>query len=508
MAHDSVGYFLPLRIAATLTTLVFFALALHLAWTNQIDYFDSFNFINQAQRLFSEDLYQWVAYDTTRPRVLVIVLALFHTPYQWLLNAWPQISHLHLYMVFWTGVYFAVWYRFTKRFADKTTAQLLLILMAINPVLLHYSFPVMTDILSGICLCLFYFYVAHTIEREQKNELTRTHAVVLGLMGALVGSSKHHFVPLLPFTVGLIWLFKPSRRSLQWEGLCLFVYALGVDLATRFFGKWGEGFGPHVKHIAKQALAAGNEATSPWLFLDALYQMYGPVFLLVTALALFLSPPQIKSRQKISRQNFFFVTLSVVFMGLTQLTAHREVRYLLPFLPVLLIPAAFATAKLLTRSRQPWLSRLLFALWIGSLWVPVSHSWAGYKRFKQDPVYDAEASGLSNFVESLQKATCSNIRACDFAFESRPFEYPLDWYYRKYDFGPNLVFYTHVQTRYGACPTESVEASFAHLYNMIETPPPQTCFLVPFQRPEGRKLLLFRQCTSNRLDSCQSTPYF
>lgn len=454
----------PLGVTCLLGLLLFAVSAFNSAIHVGLDYFDSYNFLVQARRFTQDGMDTFYSYDRSRPRTLVMLFVAFDFITQVLTSHLPSLTATHVLMVVISLSYFLVWIGITSTLFDRAVGYVVGLFLMSSALLTHYSFVAHTDILSGFLLGALFLAVLKT-----------NNAVLLGVLGALLGLSKHHFLMVWPLLVLLL----TYRKLSKWTWVSLFVFVVTVDLSTRVFGHWGEGIGPHFRHIVRQARASVSETTSPTLYLRALYQLYGPLFWGLALLSMGIAAKKLVGTLKSQKRTMLCMAIAfLAFLALLQITPHREIRYLIPFLPGLLIPVALGAIRsyaFLPRMLKPaWLG-----LWLISLYPALGQSYADFTKYKEDRIYDSKQAGLSDLWTYTQSLKCKEISTCLFEVSaSKPWEFPDDVYYRRYDFGPNYGYYLGILAAWQSCPNVTGENERA-IWQSLHTARPQAdCFLM------------------------------
>lgn len=449
------------------------SLALHI----DIDYYDAFDYLREARRL-TDPTFMISAFSIVRPRTPVMLLTFYNLVFKWLFSRLPSLHEYHLLMVVQTAAFVLVWVFLVRKLFGSATGYLTGICLQVNPLMIHYGFIILTDIQPGLLWGISLLTFVCLLEKRA-TALSRKHAIVMGFLGALLGASKNHLLPIVPCVLGS-WYFLHSSTSLfgtlpfrslkdmrRWIGVVILTFLVCLDLFTRIFGKWGAGIGPLFKRIYFQARHAGTEHVPPEIYIEYIWEMVGPAFCILSFTSLFFLAVHFwRTREEYFSLSPYWrrvgtislVLITVLFTVLTQYIPHREIRYLIPFLPALL--ALVSRGALLIGSELKPSMRFVWILF-GSLSLihPILRSHADARIYFADRIYDGEKTGFNAMWEYLKAparsgATCRQIRACHFAlYPLDRSEYPKDPYYRRYDMVPQYEYFTGIPVKTTLCPS-------------------------------------------------------
>jgi len=440
---------------------------LGLAFVSPLDYWDGFNFLLQARRL-SDPLYEGVTFDAWRPRGLVAMLASFDWFSVKIWKEFPSVPGYHAYMALVAVAFLIVWNQVNSRLWGRNAALLSTVFLILSDLLHHYAIAVLADITTGLFwgLCLLVFL------NRPEDPVRAPRAILIGVLGALSGMSKYHFLLLLPLLV-IFWVagaFRERRRAGIW---ILTGFLVSLEAGLRYFSKNDAGMWGHAGHLWRQVGVAATLFRPADIYLDGLYRMYGPIFWTLALLALV----RLRGRVEVGPRGKAALWSGLCLAILTQAITQRELRYLFPLLPMLLGLVAWGVFRNL--ERMPSAARIAWVgLWAIALLYP---GWRSIKDLRvsfKSPTYqvarlDSDLYWAYFSLPSLVGERCQKIDACIFSLSSREWEYPKDQFYRAFDLGPQYQFFTRLPTSMKTCPNNP--ATLAALSEK------DTCYVQPFQ---------------------------
>lgn len=440
---------------------------LGLAFVSPLDYWDGFNFLLQSRRL-TDPLYEGVTFDAWRPRGLVAMLA----GLDWMsLRFWqefPTVPIYHAYMALVTVAFLLVWNQVNAKLWGRNAALLSTVFLLVSDLLHHYATSLLGDITTGLfwgACCL-----AFLVRPDEK--ISPARAVAIGVLGALSGMSKYHFLLLLPLLV-LFWVLAAARD--RWRsGLAMLLgFLVSLEAGLRIFSKNDAGMWGHAGHLWRQVGVAATLKRPTDIYFDGLYHMYGPIFWTLALLA----AVRLRGKVDVGPRGKAALWSGLCLAILTQSITQRELRYLFPLLPMLLGLVAWGMLKNL--ERMPSAARIAWVgLWAFALFYPALRSWRDLRVSFRGPTYqvarlDSEAYWAYFGLPSLVGNRCHKIDACIFSLATREWEYPKDQFYRAFDLGPQYQYFTRLPTTMKTCPNNP-----ATLGSLVET---DTCYVQPFQ---------------------------
>lgn len=487
-----------------------------------LDYWDGMNFLLQARRL-TDPAYHFVALDIWRPRALVALLSGFDIIFRTSTGKFPQIMHYH-YLMGGVSVLFLLssWVAIRRLWGDRA-ATLTVLLLVITEVFHHYAVMLLADILTG---CLWMATVAlflggsgvHQSRQEFSGEkvdgevyFSLGRALLVGIVGAATGMGKYHFLLLAPLAMAYCFWVCPKNFLKPFLGFLL-AYWLTLEIGFRVFSAWEAGIIGHARELFHQVQVALQLQRPPEIYVHGIYQMYGPLLLVmgfigfVLVVVAFLHEK--KRRVEFSLRNDFkslcnrlsvgqqAIVISVAaHAALTQWITQREVRYLLPLLPVFL-----GTVSVIVIRAADGLSVTKKVVWFLLFVIALVHPWRRSQRdlnaTVSSPLYVGTSAKWEKawqyfFQEGNQERVCREIFACAHSLRLEPWEFSKDQFYRSFDLGPHYSFFTQLPVRLVTCPQfhktqREISPSFTPFL------PPEACFLFPFQSQSGDGLGLAR----------------
>lgn len=435
-----------LGIVCLMALAIFSGAAFYLACKVQLDYFDGYKYLIQSLRLYATE-YSFVPYEFARPRAGVIWVSLPLLFYRFLFDEIPPLGFLKSFMVLTSIGYVLVWVTFLVRLWNRRVAYLAGIFLMSQPLWIHYAAMLMQDVTAGLVWGIYFHFFLFLLERKK---ITNAHAIGLGVAGALVGLSKHHFALFLPTSL-LLWAFWKRLFEEQWpEGRIIYraiaSWILAIEFVTRFFGQSGEGVWEFLRKILKESIRQKSEATSFLLYINATLDFLGPLFLViagVSLLTLWQQRKRIFDTSASGQMAWILLATVILYAALTQYISHREIRYGIPLLPGLL---GFIAWGILER---PFVNPRFRIIWLGlvtlSLLHPIYRSAQDFQTYLTDALYVRVGPQTPDFWQYLANkdgGRCDRILACRFFFKAGTSEVPDDPYYRQYDVEPQYEYYT------------------------------------------------------------------
>jgi hypothetical protein len=408
--------------------------AFRFASSLRMDYYDAFVYLTQANRVV-DARFQEIPYDHgNRPRALVMLLALSD---RLALMFQPQGLSLvgaHYLMVILAIAYLLIWRSVGCRLWNDRVGNGIGILLLIYPFFIHYAVFVLADVLSGLLWgALAYAFL--TLDRRRLSA-----AVLFGVLGALATTSKHSLLPAFP--VLLAALYVNRRTSHGWLAVSAGTWWFCLELILRAFGDWHAGVVAVLIHAVKLgAHISRTQESSAWVYVISNFKVWGVPFIALAAIAGLRYSCDKKIPAPFERRVLCGLNLAL-FVGL-QFIPHREVRYGLPFVPLILGSVVSGGTALCTGAGQK-LSRGGIALWILACLIPAVRSINEWRYLLRDPVLNAAPDHDVWMYLSSATSGCSRVVAC--YFERNPADSPNtapgDQFFNRYNVGDQVAFFS------------------------------------------------------------------
>lgn len=435
-----VGVAIVLFLASAIA-LVRLALVVH------IDYFDGFKFLLQAARLTEAD-YQFIRFDFNRPRALVLFLSGLNGIHRSVAGTLPALFAYKLMSVAISLCCVAAWWRLLGKLFNPTIAAGACLLFLCQEWLFHFGAMIQSDFLAGLLIPILlaaFFRAGREFEAGRGSLLG---AMGVGVLGGLTSLSKNHLTLLFP-ALWIIWelshrrvglgFFRKARRHFLVASLMSYVVSL--DLITRIWGRWGEGFPEHFRHVFLQARHQVTEATPVSLYAMDLYHAMGPLlFCLVGICAAYgaFCVIRVRSASLLERARWTVTVFTLSGLLFTQAISHREIRYLIPFLIPLFAISGWGARELLLRFPK-WVP-LWAGIWILALFPSMARSFNEWTLLNSDPAFRFGLSDVHRYLG--EDGRCERILVNRFATAPRGETSPItDTYYRRYDVEPQFEFF-------------------------------------------------------------------
>ncbi len=419
-----------------LTTLVIFAVvSFFVGFTSHFDGHDALFFLEQGRRV-SDPAFSLHKFTWFRPRGLVLCLSLFDMAFHRLSGHFPDITDYH--GLIWAILVAAivVWTKTIREILGKSTGWLTGTLLCVSPLIVADSFKILSDGLTTLAWGLtswLFFVICRTNDIKKNNRL----ALLMGLAGALTSLAKYQFFFILPCLMTLVWFsalgWVPGIHSHSFKKFplprVLLSWVIGVDLVQRIMGDWYHGIWYNISLYAKLATGQPGTVQTPspaTTYLVDFYQSFGPgLFLILGAVFVFKitkrkARPDSTSFPLTDEHKIWFMT-NLAFLVFHQILWHREPRYLMPLLPVVLAVIAWFLNESLRKSK--W----VYAVALVALVIhPVKQDVATFKtQIANNTAWeDAHHEALWEFLGS-QTEKCQTVLACQTELDQTHYSYFL-----------------------------------------------------------------------------------
>jgi hypothetical protein len=478
----------PVAVCLVCVT-IFTILSIQIALHNDFDYWDAFNFINQSLRV-TESRFSFVLIAASRPRALVIVFVIVNLISKFFFGVLPSIHVYHVTMVGIALAFAGAWYWVISEIWGSKVASAVTVFVLCEQMLVHYSASAISDLLTGASLALtlgiFLSFIRATSEREITFRSLIFYLFGLGLSGAFLGMGKHHFFPALPAMCFAYLLVSPRDvPTLRFRFLCcvemLVLYVFVIDISNRIFVDPHYGVINLFLDIVKQGRTSLSDPSSALMYVGNLFLVYGPAFWVASLLGVVMSWRVLLPQSRKPEVRFVYLS-ALPFLLLIQCYPHREFRYFLPFLPLVLVPLVVCGIEVLNVLSAN--KRLAYAgLWILALVYPIQRSARDSMEYFSNPVFSAKATGADDLWKyikspSLTGKRCSMIKACWFNFDAQTkTRLVFDGYFDGFAFGPHYSFFTGLPFAVHACP-ENGESYLRTTKNLTSEISNEDCYLV------------------------------
>ncbi len=431
-----------------------------------IDYWDGMNFVLQSRRL-TDPQFSAIPFDAWRPRGLVALLSGFDWVTSHLTHSFPSVAQYHVFMALLTVAFLAVWNVTNSRLWGRTPAFLATLFLLATDLVHHYAASLLADVTTslywGLALLVFVY--------RAEEEFPRGRAILFGALGAFCGLSKFHFLLLLPMTV-MIWAAADWKKRARALGWALLGYFLALEAGLRWLSGNETGILGQGRSLLEQVKVVTRLHRPVELYFEGLFWMYGPIFWMLILVGI------INSRRTLilPARSRAVLTGALGLAILTQIISQREIRYLVPLLPLFL---GWVAAVMVQCLRQwPAAARIAWmGLWGIALLYPVMRSYRDLRMsftgtFYQNARQESDVYWAYFGLPSLKGNRCGKIEACLFSLKSPDWEYPKDEYYRSYDLGPHYEFFTRLPVSLHSCGLNQ---------RLEKLTSEDTCYVLPYQ---------------------------
>lgn len=460
-----------------------------------LEYWDGINFLLQARRLTDPE-FGAVPLDLWRPRALVALLGTFDVFYKSIVGRFPALSDYHLLMAGVSTLFLIASFVAVARLWGRKASALALLFLLLTQVVHHYSMMLLADIITGLGWMLA---VSVFLSCDKQEEMSSGRAAALGMLGAVAGMGKYHFLLLVPVMLFVHALSAPKRLAYP-LGVALFSYVATLECGFRVFSGGEAGIVSHAVALSHQVEVAARLHRPPEIYIEGLYLMYGPIFWALALMAVFLCAKRISFRALAPKKRAVIVAC-LFHILLTQLITQRETRYLIPLLPIFLgalAAAIFGAARALSPRARIWWC----LLWAISLLYPFSRSRNDLRTTLESPVYLRAERDLARFWAAFSEPglngnRCSKVIACAHSLRSFPWEFPKDQYYRSYDLGPHYQFFTGLPATLKHCPRfTSAGGEISQSFRAASDA--NACYVLPLEHEKGTSLALVRRLPADQ----------
>lgn len=337
---------------------------------------DGYLFLLQSRRLTDPD-FAGIPFIATRPRFFVGLLAAFESTWRFVSGVFPSLVEYHCLSAVLAFVSVAAVAAAAIQFIGMSGGCLVGALFAAHYLIAENATLALADILSAALVsatCASYLWSIRSLEESDK-KLANYLAIACGISGGLVATTKYQlffFLPVLLVCHGLILIaakesslrFTDRRRS-QWQlaGVALLAYVLSIEALQRALGDWREGFFFTLRlhgryaHLIDQPI----QAQPAWLYAADIVTAYGwPFVALALAAAGFWAGrvategrPQSPTSAK-SIAGLSVVATHLFFILFLQVVKHKEIRYALPLLPVVIALGVLAIRVVQQKIPAKW----------------------------------------------------------------------------------------------------------------------------------------------------------
>jgi len=399
---------------------------------------DSLLFIEQARRLADPHFFSHNI-QVTRPRGLVMLIAIYDFFIHSVTGRFPSMVEYHLFSWMIAIAFILVWRSTIRLFFDDATASLTGILLCANYLVFSHASMMLSDVLTGLCWGIVSGgYFLFTKGSFSSNARRIWCSVAIGFAAGVLALCKYQYFFLFP-TLLIIsyaagkWLPRLEDRD-QFKripyGEILLSYVLTVDLGQRLTGELGVGFWYTVKLYAsflKPHAAIFLPPTSPLMYLRDFYYAYGFGLCLIVVSAAVISFRRRDRRMgKLSIVGLLWIGVNGLYLLFNQVLVHREPRYLLPLLPPLIAIAVTPLAYLIRdssrTSRTVW--SVLFCL---SLLFPLREQikWTRQLEGRAAAFRKANYGQFWSYLNSKENGKCDAILACQTELQAPHYLYYL-----------------------------------------------------------------------------------
>lgn len=356
---------------------------------------DAFLFLGQSRRL-TDPNFSNIGFVFSRSRSLVIVLVMFESLFKQLFSDFPGLIDYQILMVIISVTTLVVWLVVGNQLFGRPVGYLAAVFLSLHYLLIDQGRYVLADIFTGLLMGIFYLVFFEFLKRKTGSDHRKKGwiwcAVLLGIVGGLVSMGKYQFlffVPACLVTFYIIYLKLPVFKTRQlgdlasWRhslGIILLVAIVTVDIVQRLFGTFKEGLWFNIRLYLPylQYLSPTGEFAPAHLYLADFYQAYGLLFCLLSLFSFAMTAIKLRHSGRLFLSHFepwkkmgllVFISTQLVFILFTQIIRHKEARYILPLLPMILLLIA---ASLVYVVRDwPKFARAIWAIcWIGALAHP------------------------------------------------------------------------------------------------------------------------------------------
>lgn len=265
-----------------------------------------------------------------------------------------------------TGATFAMGMSWAHRRAGRAGAVLLGLMAVSFPPTLLYGHRALSEVASApLLMGLLVLLAPAGLDAPGVSSVSRKRLLVAGVLAGVLALVRYQNAVLLPAIVLLVAL-----RYRVWAALWLTAAALTVLLAGGLadWWIWGQPFQSLVTYLRFNLLANGANqwgVAPATFFLHALFTAGGPL-VLVLAVGFVLG-----------LRTLWPVALLVVLFGLAHsLIEHKELRFLFPVLPLVLLVAAVGLGRLVNHlhPRRAFFAAGLMGLALALPWVVKAHA--------------------------------------------------------------------------------------------------------------------------------------
>ena len=302
-------------ILTILFSLVLFFLSLFPI--NSVYLWDEGVYLSTAENLFSDSPY-YTEIDY-RPPLLPFIIKIGSLVFDI-----DIISHIIVSLFFVLGI-IGVYFLGSEVFNEKV-GFLSSILFGLSPFLMHVSKQVMTDMPSASLLVIsFLFYFKYV--NSGKNVKLFLSGIFLGLAVLM------RFTSLIIIPVILFALYLKEKRIKEVLKYCVFV--LIPLLPHLIWAQFNQGFAllPFIR--AQIIISGSGTILDKFYYFKALYFVGGLIS--VIGLVFYIMSLREFKKENFMRKDFVFILWFLFLFFYLTLSAHKELRYIIPLLPAVFI---------------------------------------------------------------------------------------------------------------------------------------------------------------------------